>query len=112
MSNDFDMLLQVANECVLNTDYAVRGYIDNNNLVISMQFMNQAFFCAKQIQNRYYQVCDHSQAYLIEQFYNQFLLVNQEFLDALQTDHSLQHSLLELNNLKVSFKEMKNSFIV
>lgn len=112
MSNDFDMLVQIASECVLNTDYAVRGYIDNNNLVISMQFMNQAFFCAKQLQNRYCQVSDRSQAYLIEQFYNQFLSINHEFLDALQTNHSLQHSLLELNNLKISFKEMKSAFIV
>lgn len=105
----FDEVLQFAHECFLNTDYAVHGYLDNNNLEVSLQFMHQAYLCAKQVQNQYYKVRDHGQAYKIEQFYHQFLAVNQEFLDAVQTDQSLQHSLIELDSLKNSFDEMSNS---
>ena len=47
-SLNFKKLLQVSYECHLNAEAAVKGFVDNENLSVSIQFMNQAFFCAKQ----------------------------------------------------------------
>jgi hypothetical protein len=112
ISNEFDKVLQFAHECFVNTTCAVKGYAENSNLSVSMQFMNQAFICAKQVQNLYYEVKEHEQTYQIEQFYHQFLFVNQELLEAIQSDHDLQHSLIELENLKDRFDDMQKALTI
>jgi len=108
-SLNFKKLLQVSYECHLNAEAAVKGFVDNENLSVSIQFMNQAFFCAKQVQDLFYKI-HHEQAYEIEQFYHQFLFLNQEFLEALETDHGMQQSFSELDTLSELYNNMKKLF--
>ncbi|GMB00403.1 hypothetical protein PIPA1_32020 [Pelosinus sp. IPA-1] len=114
MDNRMEYLLQVAHECILNSEYAIDTYIEeeniSNKLYVSLQFMNQAFQCAKQFQNQYYLIRESKGPnYLVEQFYHQFLFVNQEYLDSLKTDHSLQETHSEFKKLEDFYNELRSS---
>ena len=75
-------LLQVAHECIINTEYAIKSLSESDSLAISIQFMNQAFQCAKQLQQKWDLMNDVNERFLVEQFYHQFLFTNQEFLNS------------------------------
>ena len=112
-NKDLEKIMQNAEECVLNSQAAISGYISNNNLMVSIQFMNQAFLCAKQVQSLYYNICQHPTAFEVEEFYHQFLFLNQEFLTSIETDHGQQHSLIELRRLEDMLQSLKsNSMLV
>jgi hypothetical protein len=102
-----ELLLQFSYECVSNSEQAIRGYNKYKNVAVSLQFMNQAFQCVKFAQYFYLQNYQSGEIQEFEQFFHQFGILNQEFLNRLQTNSDLQWSYIELKNLENIFNELK-----
>lgn len=99
-------LFEFTQECLSNARQSVMGYQDSKNLAISMQQMNQAYICAKMIQSYYLQNC-YDELPLIEDFLYRFTALNEEFLSAVRTEHSLQASVSEFIELEQIFHDFK-----
>jgi hypothetical protein len=104
-----ELLQQLSYECLLNTEHAVNGYSESENIDISLQFMNQAFQSIKLAQTFYLQTYFHGHFEHFEEFFHQFGILNIEFLTSIETKRGLQWSLIELDNLKRIYGEFKIS---
>lgn len=102
-----ELLLQFSYECLFNAEQAIKGFNEFKNLSVSLQFMNQAFQCAKLAQYFYSQNYQRGEIQEFEDFFHQFGILNKEFLGALQENSDLQWSYIELNNLENIFNELK-----
>lgn len=100
-------LLQVAHECIINTEYAIKSLSESNSAAVSIQFMNQAFQCAKQLQQKWDLMSDVNGRFLVEQFYHQFLFANQTFLNSVENG-SREAVGQELATMRECYAEMRD----
>ena len=103
-----EFFLQLSYECLMYSEKAINGYFEFNKPLITIQYLNEAFHCIKLAQSFYLQNCEHGEIEPFESFFHQFMLLNDEFLSALESDHGLQWSLNELETLKTKFDELKS----
>ena len=100
-------LLQVAHECIVNAEYALKSLNESKFAAVSIQFMNQAFQCAKQLQQKWDLMTDVNERFLVEQFYHQFLFTNQAFLHSVETG-SKEAVEQELATMMECYAEMRD----
>ena len=111
VNNQKEIILQFCYECLLNAKYAVKGYSEYKNIVVAIQFINQSFQCIKLAHFYYVQSFEPKEIQYLEDFIHQYGILNQEFLNALQSESDLQWAHIELENLEKIFKELKGLLV-
>ncbi|MHC1683729.1 MAG: hypothetical protein AB6733_12345 [Clostridiaceae bacterium] len=104
-----EFILQFSYECLTYSEKAVKGYSEYKNVQISIQYLNEAFQCIKHVQSFYMQTFERGELQAFEEYFHQFMVFNDEFLSAIESEHDLQWSFIELDSLTKLFNELKSS---
>lgn len=107
-----EFILQFSYECLSYSEKAVKGFFEFKNIQISMQYLNEAFQCIKFVQSSYMQNFERGEIEAFESFFHQFMVLNDEFLSAIETNHGLQWSFIELETLSSLYTELKQYFLI
>ncbi len=99
-------ILDVAFDCINFSEKATKYF--NPNFGTGLQLLNQAFFCAKQLQEFYYSGCLKDELY---SFYHQFSVFNLAYLTEVKDKSNIEKELRLLAelHLKLSATNLDNA---
>ncbi|MCP1226742.1 hypothetical protein [Sebaldella sp. S0638] len=99
-----DHILNLANECVLHSENSIEMIDINFNSAI--QFLNEAFFCVKKLEDFYFSDFKNCNSELLD-FCKHFYHFNEIVLKYSDNKEDIHK---ELNNLKSLYDELKDCF--